>query len=159
MNNIHNQSIPQNILDQALAQLNGVFTILKPYVLTLTSTERSDMPKMGDKSSSFVQKAYEYSRMHPELAPGYLNISEFEIDFADSQNLISVLNAANQVVNCIDDTKMIAGSEAYQAALLYYNGVQRAADMNVPGAKAILDELKNRFPARTKKKTEPATKE
>lgn len=152
MNNIHIQSIPQEVLEQAIAKINEAGALLKPYLLTLTTTERSDLPKMGDKSSSFVQKALEYSRTNPEFAPGYLNLGDFEIDFTDSQSLIAILNSVTQLVNGIDDTKLIAGSEAYQAALLYYNGVQRAVDMNVPGAKAIYDELKNRFPGRTKQK-------
>jgi hypothetical protein len=156
MNNIHNQSIPQPILDQAIAKINEAGAILKPFLLTLTSIERSDMLKMGDKSSAFVQKALEYSRTNPEFAPGYLNLGDFDIDFTDSQNLISVLNIVTQLTNGIDDTKMVAGSEAYQAALLYYNGVQKAVDMNAPGAKAIYEELKNRFPVRTKKAVAPA---
>jgi len=156
MNNLHSQSIPQEILDQALAKLNEASALLRPYLLTLTLSERSDMVKMGDKSSAFVQKALEYSKTNPEFAPGYLNLGDFEIDFTDAQNLISILNVANQLSNGIDDTKMIAGSEAYQAALLYYNSMQRAVDKNVPGAKAIYEELKNRFPAKSRKSNNPA---
>ena len=152
MNNIHNLSIPQQVLDQAIARINEAGEILKPYLLTLTSTERSDMPKMGDKSSAFVQMAFEYSKTNPEFAPRYMNLGDFEIDFVDSQNLISTLNTVTQLTNGIDDTKMVAGSEAYQAALLYYNGVQKAVDMNIPGAKAVYEVLKSRFPARTKPK-------
>lgn len=155
MNNIHNQSIPQEILDQAIAKINEAGAILKPFMLTLTSIERLDMLKMGDKSSAFVQKALEYSKTNPEFAPGYLNLGDFDIDFTDSRNLISVLNTVTQLANGIDDTKMVAGSEALQAALLYYGGVQKAVDMNIPGAKAIYEELKNRFPVRTKKTIVP----
>ena len=156
MNNVHNQSIPADILADASAKLNDALTMLKPYLITLTPTERADMLKMGDKSSSFVQKTSEYIKTSPEFAPGYFNVADFAIDFSDSQNLISILNVAQQLTNAIDDTKMIAGSEAYQAALLYYGGVQKAVDMNVPGAKAIYDELRNRFPARVKKQLPPA---
>lgn len=152
MTNNHNQSIPADVLESAKTKMNEALTLLKPYMVTLTPTERADMLKMGDKSTSFVQKAFEYSKSNPEFAPGYLNLGEFEIDFSDSQNLISPLNIIAQLSNAIDDTKMMAGSEAYQAALLYYGGVQKAVDMNVPGAKAIFDELKNRFPSKAKRK-------
>jgi hypothetical protein len=46
----------------------------------------------------------------------------------------------------IDDTEMIAGSEAYQAALVFYKSVKMAAEQDIPGAKAVYEELKTRFP-------------
>jgi len=156
MNNLHNQTIPVDILSQAIVKINEAGELLKPYLLTLTSAQRSDFPKMGDKSSSFVQKAHEYSKTNPEFAPKYLDLTDFDVDYVDSQNLISTLNTVTQLTNGIDDTKLTAGSEAYQAALLYYNGVQKAVDMNIPGAKAIFEKLKNRFPAKTRKPANPA---
>jgi hypothetical protein len=41
---------------------------------------------------------------------------------------------------------MTAGSEAYQAALIFYNSVKIAASQGIPGAKAVYEELKKRFP-------------
>jgi hypothetical protein len=43
------------------------------------------------------------------------------------------------------DTQMLAGSDAYTAALAYYNSVKQAAKMNVPNAKTIQEELGKRF--------------
>jgi hypothetical protein len=51
---------------------------------------------------------------------------------------------------------MLAGSEAYIAALAYYNSVKQAAKMNVPGARAIYDDLSKRFPGRPKLDTAKA---
>ena len=45
----------------------------------------------------------------------------------------------------LDDTTMEAGAESYANSLSYYNSVKQAAKMNVPGAKAIYDDLKKRF--------------
>lgn len=50
-----------------------------------------------------------------------------------------------------NDTIMMAGSEAYIAALMYYNSIKRVAAENVPGAKAIYDDLKVRFEINQKK--------
>jgi hypothetical protein len=41
---------------------------------------------------------------------------------------------------------MTAGSEAYQAALVFYKSVKMAAAQDIPGAKAVYEELKTRFP-------------
>jgi len=45
----------------------------------------------------------------------------------------------------LPDTEMLSGSEAYVAALTYYNSVKQAAKMNVPSAKAIYEDLRKRF--------------
>lgn len=146
MENKHNQNIPEEVLTQVTTKLNEILTLVKPFAVTLTPEERKSMLKMGDKSNSFVEKALEYTRTNPEFVPAYMNVAEFEIDFVETKNLIGVMSLATQVSNSIDDTQLAAGSEAYHAALYYYGNVQQSAAVNVPGAKAIYDELKKRFP-------------
>jgi hypothetical protein len=47
---------------------------------------------------------------------------------------------------------MVAGSEAYQSSLIFYNAVKAATAQDVPGAKEIYADLKARFP-KVKRKT------
>ncbi|MDR2584519.1 MAG: hypothetical protein LBC75_13655, partial [Fibromonadaceae bacterium] len=53
-----------------------------------------------------------------------------------------------QLEEGINDTQMTAGSEAYQAALIFYNSVKIAASQGISGAKAVYEELKKRFPSK-----------
>ncbi|MDR2823592.1 MAG: hypothetical protein LBB41_00160 [Prevotellaceae bacterium] len=101
---------------------------------------------MGDKTLAFVEKAYELALSNSEFIPPYLNMSEFMVDLSDATNLEPLFVAVEQVHSCVDDTQMLAGSEAYHAALVYYNSVKEAATQNVAGAKAIYDALRVRFP-------------
>ena len=151
MNNIHNQSIPQEVLDQAISRINEAAAILKPYTLSLTPDERKNILKMGDKSSAFVEKALEYTKTNPEFIPAFMTSADLEIDLADSKNLVGPVSLVTQLLYSLDDTMMVAGSEAYYAALYYYKSVQQAATMNIPGAKAIYEELKKRFPSISRK--------
>jgi hypothetical protein len=57
-----------------------------------------------------------------------------------------VWNTATQLMENIDDTAMCAGSESYQAVLVFYNAAKQAASNDVPGAKAIYEEHRKRFP-------------
>jgi hypothetical protein len=57
----------------------------------------------------------------------------------------------------VDDTKMIAGSEAYQATLVFYKSVKVAAAQDIPGAKVVYDELKTRFPGSKRRSGETET--
>ena len=52
---------------------------------------------------------------------------------------------------------MTAGSEAYQAALAFYSAVKSAAAQDVPGAKAVYEELRERFPGHRRKSADNET--
>ncbi|MDR1878978.1 MAG: hypothetical protein LBQ64_05375 [Bacteroidales bacterium] len=154
MQNVHNKLIPADVLAEAQRKIDEAADILKPYLLALTPEERRTMLKMGDKTLSFVEKAYDYAVHNPSFLPHFLDISDFRIDREDILNLRTLNVSTNQLADGIDDTVMIAGSEAFQAAIIFYNSVKQAALHDIPGAKAIYEELKARFPGRRKKKEE-----
>jgi hypothetical protein len=56
------------------------------------------------------------------------------------------VNLIKQLEEAVEDTIMAAGSEVYHAALAFYHNVQAAAKNDIPGAKAIFEDLKTRFP-------------
>jgi hypothetical protein len=146
MEDKHVQEIPQEIVEKIKNELVAAKDDIKPYSVTLTPHERRTIIKMGDKSMAFVEKALEFAIANPELRSPLLNIEEFKIDFSDAHKLWTIRNAAKQVFELLDDTTMAAGSEAFQEALIFYNYIKIAAKQDVPGAKAIYEELKRRFP-------------
>jgi hypothetical protein len=83
--NEHSVSIPIDVLAQSLAE--QLRTLLNPYVHPLTPAERNDIPKMGDKTLSFVEKTFEPACLNPDLRPSYLNMATFTIDFNDAHNI------------------------------------------------------------------------
>jgi hypothetical protein len=101
---------------------------------------------MGEKTLSFVEKSHDFALQNPNFCPPYLDMEAFNADFADAHNLQTLNNTALQLHESTDDTAMLAGSEAYQAALIFYNSVKIAARQDIPGAKAVYEELRKRFP-------------
>ncbi|MDR0420358.1 MAG: hypothetical protein LBH30_02760 [Prevotellaceae bacterium] len=87
MENKHVTPIPPEVLAQAQKKINEAIELLAPYMLPLTPTERRNLPKMGDKTLSFVEKAHEYSHHYPALCPSYINIEEFDTDVTDATGL------------------------------------------------------------------------
>lgn len=130
-------------------------TKLQPYLIALSADERRILPKMSDKSISFVDKALNYVSSNPEFAPPYLNKDELGKDVVAVEILNGFAKQLAQIVTGLDDTIMLAGSEAYVAALAYYNSVKEAARRDILNAKPVYEDLKQRFPQRTKK-VEPA---
>jgi hypothetical protein len=151
MSNKHTLTIPADVLAQIQNLLKQADSLLQPYVTSLTPSERHAMAKMGEKTLSFVEKAYEFAVQNPNFVPPYLDMAAFDVDFTDAHNLWTVLLASQQVHENLDDTAMVAGSEAYQAALVFYNSVKVAARQDIPGAKAVYEELRKRFPSRHKR--------
>jgi hypothetical protein len=150
MENMHNKAIPANVSKEVKEKLTEAFNLLHPYMIALTPAERQRLPKMGEKTLSFVSKAYELAQNNQNFCPQYLDMNEFRIDYEDATQLLVLKTIVNQVYEGIVDTEIAAGSEAYQAALLFYDAVKTAAKKDVYGAKAIYEELKKRFPGRRK---------
>jgi len=126
-------------------KINEIKALL-PFLINLTAEERQTIPKMGDDTLSFVSKALEYAQNNPNLVPPYVDIVEMNKDFKLAADLISILQPLNQLQEGVDDSNMAAGSEAFVTALAFYNTVKYAAKQNVPGAEAIYNDLKTRFP-------------
>ena len=156
INNKHLQAIPAPVLQQVLEKLAEIDTLISPYVVVLTPQERQELPKMGEKSLSFVEKAIEFAAQNPNLRPSFLDMAAFEVDFADARGLWAIQNHVRQIDTKLDDTALAGGSDAYQSSLLFYNSVKLATSNNVPGAKAVYDELRKRFPNHKRTK-EPVT--
>lgn len=151
MNNVHNQIIPEDVLTQVNAKIAEAIALIKPYSVILTADERASVLKVGDGGFNFITKVVEYTKTNPEFVPGYLNVADFGIDVKDADGHPAVVTMINQLYNYLDDIKLAARSEAYSAALYYYGNVQQAASVNLPGAKAIYDDLKQYFSSRGSK--------
>jgi hypothetical protein len=150
-NDKHTTAIPEVAITQAHGQISAVIQQLQQYTIALTPHERQIMLQMGDKSLAFVEKAHDYAVDNPTLTPSYLDMASFDVDFADAHGLWSLLTLIRQLEEAVEDTVMAAGSEAFHAALAFYHNVQAAAKDDVPGAKAICEDLKTRFPGSRRK--------
>ena len=121
-----------------------------PFMINLKKDERRTLLKMGDKSIAFVNKSFDYARQNPAVSPVYLNMPEFEKDVVVVNTLTSVKHSLLQIIEKLDDTSLQAGSEAFNAALIFYNAVKGAARAGEPGMKTIYNDLQSRFPGRGK---------
>lgn len=122
-----------------------IHDVFKDQLITLTPQQRREHPKMGDGTEPFVSKALEYAASNPEFTPKFVNADDMKIDFETVSQLNAVYRPLKQLMEQLDDSILLSGSEAYVAALAYYNSVKIGAKMNVPGAKAVYNDLKKRF--------------
>ena len=126
-------------------------TALAPVLLiNLTNEERTAILKMGDKTLAFVSKTLEYATQNPLLVPNYIDLAEAKKDNKLAADIYGIFQQLSSILRGIEDTGMVAGSEAYEAALVIYHSIKGASRSNITGTQAIYDDLKQRFPGRAK---------
>ncbi len=138
-------NIPNEVVKEATQLITNSITVLKPWLIALTPTERQTIPKMSDKTFPFVEKTLDYSVSAPQFAPPYMDVTELTNDMKVFDQLNPLLRLATALKDGLDDTRMMAGGESYINALSYYNSIKQATKMDVPGAKSIYEDLKKRF--------------
>ena len=145
-------NIPAEDIEAIKAATKVLQEKLLPHLATLTKEEQGELFKIGDKSIAFINRSFEYIEQNPKLTPDYINVEEMKVDIGAVETLRKILNPIGLIVSALDDSIMLSGSEANVPALAFYNYIKGAARMNVPGAKAIYDDLKKYFAKRSHKK-------
>ncbi len=136
--------------------LKVVNDTLAPYLVALTPDERQALPKMNDGTLPFVQKALDYATTNPQFVPAYIDVPELKVDVDATDSLLQIDRPLVQLAESLTHTVILCGSEAYVAALAFYNSVKQAAKMKVPGAEPIAKDLGERFNGQGKTKAKPA---
>ena len=139
-------NIPEADLMEIRSAVNTLQAKLLPHLKTLSTQERIELPKMGDKTVAFVQKAYEYGQQNKDLVPAFLDMAAFATDIKSVQTLRELAQSLNPLNDALNDSMTLSGSEAYQGALVFYSNVKSAAKVKAPNAGTIYDDLSARFP-------------
>ena len=100
------------------------------FLISLTADERRALPKMGDKTQAFVEKALDVTTRHPEILPGLFKAEDFRRDVELVKALTPILREVRELFAKLDDTVFEASSEAFAAGLLVY---QYAKTNNLSG--------------------------
>lgn len=121
-----------------------------PFMISITGEEKKSIPRMGSGSIGWVEKALDYAQANSNLVPPYMDVNELKGELQLTKQLNPIWEAVNQLNTMLDGTYAVVGSEAYVAALSFYSSVRDAAKRDVPGAKAIYEDLQKRFPGHPK---------
>lgn len=128
-----------------------------PFLVNLTPQERQGLPKMGSATQSFVSKALEIAANNPQFVPPYVDVDAMRRDYDLAVRLQGIEMQLASVLEKVADTNTAAGSEAFVTGLTLYNSLKAAAKVNVPGAKALVTELAERFSMASGEQENPPT--
>ena len=149
--------IPDDDMHAIQAALQTLQDKLLPHLVDLNGDDRRAIPKMGAKTVDFVSKTFGYTQANLQLKPAFVDIDEFSRDLAAVGTLRALQQPLDQIATLVDSSLLLAGSEAYAAALACYHSFKAAAKLHMPGAGTIANDLSERFPGRpVKRETTPA---
>lgn len=148
MSNINSNRLDVSLNPQEQSQINAAITNIEammPFLTGLTTEERIAIPKINVANKAFTEDAINIAVGNPSLFPGYINPAEMQKDLTLFNQLDALATSMRRVLEKIEDTLMLAGSEAYISALAVYRNIGAAAKAGVPGADSLYDQLRARF--------------
>lgn len=147
---------PFNKIDIILtqAQMDGIqdgIAMIKENLspqFNLTKKERGELPNIANARYPYGKRAIEqHGPNNPKIVEG-----TFYGTLAGAQNDMTFYDQMNpfklqllQLVEIFTDTQHVAGHEVWEWVGDFYNSAQRAAESNVPGSDAVVDDLKTIF--------------
>lgn len=144
-------------------QITAVKTALQaantnlPFLIGLTTEERIALPSINVNNKAFTEDAISAGVNNASLLPSYISVANMQNDLTLFNQLDEIIILTKQLLEKLEDTQLLAGSEAYSSALTVYKLFASAADAGVPGADAINNQLKQRFAAQGAGKSTPST--
>ena len=116
-----------------------------PFLIKLSKDERKALQKMDDGRKPFVQKGVEFATGNKDLDPGSGLLEAAPNDIELYSFLAALENELRQMLEMVIDTKILAGSEAYDVGRFIYMKSKMNVAMGIPGSQAIVDELSKLF--------------
>jgi len=124
-----------------VAAMDALETAL-PFLISLTVDDRQRLFKLGTRSEGFVAEALSAALQHPDYVPPALGLVQLQRDIALRQALLPIVQRARLLYTKLNDTWMLAGADAMQAATAIYR-VLRA--QRGEGLDVTVSVLKQRF--------------
>ena len=123
----------------------GLDAVTKALSIVIDKEEIKSLSKLGDIRIPFVEKVAQYAVSNPEFLPPFADVPEFTTDFKAFTDLREMMRPLRQIIDNLENSMTVSGSEAWDFARNYYKTVQFQARMGVPGAQTILDDLRILF--------------
>jgi len=150
-NNLASVTLTEEQKTAIRGALDALDSQVKPLLISLSPDQKKEIAKASIRMTPFINRVVGFTDTNGEFVPRYMDVAELKVDVIAVNTLTEFRDRLRQILGLLDDTIMLSGSEAYMAALHYYNAVKQSAKAKVPAAQVIYDELKVYF-AKTPRK-------
>jgi len=148
MSNLTNNRLNITATPAQITAIKGALqTILTnlPFLIGLTTEERVVLPAIDINNKVFTEDAIMAGVNNTAMLPAFISVPNMQTDMTLFSQLDEIIILMKQLLEKLEDTQLLAGSEAYTSALVLYKLFGSAADAGIPGADAIVSQLRARF--------------
>jgi len=121
--NLISTSMSQKEIDEILAAIERINKLL-PHLITLSNEEKASLPKVSFSNIDFVNEVLDMAEDNPEQVPESINIPEIRKDIELIESITKILRPLKQLEKKLEDSALLAGSEAYIPSLAIFNSVR-----------------------------------
>lgn len=115
-----------------------------PKLVTLTNEELCALPKMQENTIDFVLSTLKDAKQNPEMVPENVDIKEIMIDVELIKSIEKILKPLRLLMKKLQDSKTLAGSEAYLPSIAIYNAFKAADLQRRHPAKVSASKMRSR---------------
>ena len=130
--NLISTTISKNKIDEITAAIERINDQL-PTLITLSKEEMSSMPKVSYQNIDFIHEVLEFVDTYPEMVPDHINVQEIRKDLELIESISAILKPMKRLVKKLEDSALLAGSEAYVPSLAIYNSVKTSKNLGNTG--------------------------
>lgn len=130
---------------QIIQSLKDMYEQQMPFLLDLSLKERIRMSKLSPRYSEFVDTSFRHATTCPHFLPNYIALEEFTKDMNLRDCLLRIREEVRILDKKLRDTIMVAKSEAFQSARVFYGSVKTAAKEKKEGAEIIVKDLASHY--------------
>lgn len=116
-------TLSQQDREQIMSSINRIKELM-PFLINLDKQEILELSKMGDQGRTFAAKALEIVKQNPDIMPRGFDINEFNKDMELFQALEPIRATLMQLLQMVESTKILVGSDAYISSLIVYDQVK-----------------------------------
>lgn len=113
--------------------------------LNCRTIKKKHLTRLDDGRIPFADKGLFYGGQQPMVVPPFTDLAEYKKDLEFVKATSRVGAELMSFAEMVNDTRIAAGSDAYQAALSIYSSSKAAAKQGVPGTQTIVDEMGKLF--------------
>jgi hypothetical protein len=124
--NLISTHISEKDLNEIIGAINFINEKLSDLV-TISDLEKTTLYKAQTDTIEFVIENLKLGEKHPELIPDDVDIKEIRKDVEVIKSINNILRPLQSLLRKLEDSKLVAGSEAYLPSIAIYNAVKANA--------------------------------
>ncbi len=146
-------AFPQAVRDNITTKLNEAKALF-PVLATVDNEDRKKLQVIGEGRQPYVQGAASDAQANPATVPGTVNVAEWLLLEEQHTGLAQMEAALLGLLEFVQDTKALVGSQRYDKARRYYKYLGDNLDV-LPGADPIHERLSQLFAGQGNRSTPP----